>query len=104
MSALSLALAVLTGGAAPAPEWWITIDRDVLTAFETGADEAGVASLNGIEDPLRLRSEVVAAPMGEQRINGGTAAHSVPFAQLGAAYMAELAKGGFTARPEKSVN
>jgi leucyl aminopeptidase len=32
--------------------------------------------------------------------SGGHARHAVPFSKLAAAYMAELAKGGFTARPE----
>jgi leucyl aminopeptidase len=32
--------------------------------------------------------------------SGGHAQRSVPFAQLAAAYIAEIAKGGFTARPE----
>ena len=71
MTALVLALAVLAGSAAPATlahDVWITIDRDVLTAFETGAEADAVASVDGIEDPLRMRPEVVATPMTEDRI------------------------------------
>jgi hypothetical protein len=34
--------------------------------------------------------------------SGGNAQRAVPFAKLAAAYIAELAKGGFTARPGRA--
>ena len=70
MSALVLALATLvgTGLSADVPdEAWITVDREVLLAFETGG-EAGYEALAGIEDPLGTQNDVIAVPMTEERI------------------------------------
>jgi leucyl aminopeptidase len=71
MNVLAVALAVTTGlAAAPAAdEAWITIDRDVLTAFETGAEPEAADKLAALEDPLDVRPDVVAAPMTEERID-----------------------------------
>ena len=68
-SALVLALAMATGAiAAPANEPWITIDRDVLLAFETGYEPAAAASVSALEDPLDVRPDVIAVPMSEERM------------------------------------
>ena len=72
MSALLVAVALSTGSLVAAPpadeEAWITIDRDVLVAFETGA-APGHDTLVALEDPLGVRPEVVVAPLSEQRID-----------------------------------
>ncbi len=66
--------AVLSTGSAAAPardtdvEAWITIDRDVLVAFETGA-APGYDALAALEDPLGVQPEVVVAPITEARID-----------------------------------
>jgi bacterial leucyl aminopeptidase len=107
VSALILALAVTTG-----------VDREVLAAFEPGATAEAVAAGKAIEDPFKTRPEIVAVPIAEERLaelgsfihehyhhtpndtlanSGGTALTSMPFVKLAAAYMAEIAKGGFTA-------
>ena len=55
MSALVLALAVMTGvaGSGPlAPDVWITIDRDVLTAFESGGEAWESRRRTALGDPV----------------------------------------------------
>jgi bacterial leucyl aminopeptidase len=71
MTALVLALAVLSGASAPgrAPaDVWITIERDVLDAFERGG-EAWEATPNFVGDPLAPRAEVIAATVPETKID-----------------------------------
>ena len=70
MNVLALALAVTTGFAASpaADESWITIDRDVLMAFETGVEPHVAETLSALEDPLDVRPDVVVAAMTEERI------------------------------------
>jgi leucyl aminopeptidase len=67
-SALALALAVASSGSAVAGDSWITIDRDELIAFETGADPSAAGALGALEDPLEFRPDVIAVPMSEERI------------------------------------
>jgi leucyl aminopeptidase len=70
MSALVLALALLGGGVDPAtrePDVWITLERDVLAAFERGG-EAWESTPNILGDPAAPRGHVVAAEMAEARI------------------------------------
>lgn len=69
MNALVLALALLGGVAAapPAKDVWITIDRDVLTAFERGG-EAWEATANDAADPAAPREQVIAVALPEARI------------------------------------
>ena len=64
MTPFVLALVVLAaapGGARAPREVWITIERDVLSAFEAGPDADAVGWADRIEDPLRMRPDVVAA-------------------------------------------
>ena len=69
MSALVLALAVAIGtSAAPADDSWITIDRDVLIAFETGVEPALAPASSALSDPLGIRPDVIAVPMTEERM------------------------------------
>jgi leucyl aminopeptidase len=71
MNALVLALAMVTGGSAhpsATDEVWITIDREVLIAFETGAEPAVAAAMDAIEDPLSMRPDVIPAVMSEERL------------------------------------
>jgi leucyl aminopeptidase len=70
MSALVVALAVLSGlaGSAPGPDVWITIDRDVLVAFERGG-EAWETTPTEIGDLAAPRGVVIATAMPEARID-----------------------------------
>jgi bacterial leucyl aminopeptidase len=69
MSALVLALAVAMGtSAAPVDDPWITIDRDVLIAFETGVEPALAPASSALSDPLGIRPDVIAVPMSEERM------------------------------------
>ena len=70
MSALVLALALLSGVAAagPAQDVWITVDQDVLAAFERGG-EKWEATPNEVADPAAPRGQVVAVALSEERID-----------------------------------
>jgi leucyl aminopeptidase len=68
MISSALVLAVALGGSAAAGDSWITIDRDVLIAFETGAEPAAAGAIGALEDPLQVRPDVIAAPMEEDRL------------------------------------
>src|SRR6188508_2969527 len=71
MTPFVLALAVLAaapGGARAPREVWITVERDVLSAFEAGPDADAAGWADRIEDPLGIRPDVVAATVREDRI------------------------------------
>lgn len=70
MNALVLALAVLSGAGASgrqAPDVWITVDQEVLTAFERGG-EAWEATPLTADEADTARPQVVAVAMPESRI------------------------------------
>src|SRR5688572_21687413 len=69
MSALVLALSVAIGSpASAAVDYWITVDRDVLIAFETGVEPALAPAASELSDPLQIRPDVIAVPMTEERM------------------------------------
>ena len=71
MNAIVFALVASAAVAAPAraaEDTWITVDREVLIAFETGAEPSIAAAGAGIEDPLGIRPDVIAVPMTEDRM------------------------------------
>ncbi len=99
MNALVFALAVLSGVAdsGPGADVWITIDRDVLTAFERGG-EAWEATPNVAGAATVPREQVIAVALPEARIDalslfiheryhrcGGFIAHGSREEALGAA-------------------
>jgi leucyl aminopeptidase len=55
-------------GARAPREVWITVERDVLSAFEAGADADAVGWADRIADPLGIQPDVVATPLREDRI------------------------------------